>query len=553
MYKKLKDLPQAIRDALPATAQRIWLGAYNSAHIDHKDEKDVESTASAIAWAAVKGKYKKVNDAWVAKTEAEIDADFKASAPEDDPEAVTESLFAIRESASVISIKENDQIWEGLADDEFPMVILKKGWSLNGNYYSEQKLEQLDGLIDKRKKMFTDHLPEGQSKSSRPIQQWTATIKKHWVNKAEGRVEGIVIIHDGELAKKAKRVPEEVQASVDIFAKVKKGSAEGREGVIVEDIQAYASTDFVTYASAGGGILSNLVQDMGFQLSDKCPEGQVCDRVKGQIAEVLLREGVIIKPKGAESMFKQLWEDLKVIMKRSDEQNKWWRLTDALRSGMSQIATSAKLKTMDDKKVAWHELIDEFADEAKNLDHEVLLANGNTYEWSAINPSAQPGTTQVREGAVEIKDLTLAALQKDRPELIQEAIKAHGESTESKQKQEAEAARVKKLEEENAKLVREKLEDGIKVAIAEAKLPEYAMTESYKKELLGMKTVEDAKKSLDNTKALIEAAAKASGGTAAGPGASFHPPTEIAPSAELKPLVESVSDANVAQLFRSGR
>jgi len=65
-YRNINELPQQVRDALPAEAQKIWLDAYNAAHNDGEDE----STAASIAWQAVKNAgWKKEDGNWVKASE----------------------------------------------------------------------------------------------------------------------------------------------------------------------------------------------------------------------------------------------------------------------------------------------------------------------------------------------------------------------------------------------------------------------------------------------------------------------------------------------------
>ena len=63
-YDKKQDLPEGVRNNLPDHAQDIYKSAYNSAHEDHKDEEDTESTAHRIAWSAVKQSYEKTGGSW---------------------------------------------------------------------------------------------------------------------------------------------------------------------------------------------------------------------------------------------------------------------------------------------------------------------------------------------------------------------------------------------------------------------------------------------------------------------------------------------------------
>jgi cation transport regulator len=72
-YDRLSELPESVRDNLPQHAQEIYQAAFNSAwdQYDKPEERrgdsSREETAHAVAWAAVKQKYEKRNDRWVAK------------------------------------------------------------------------------------------------------------------------------------------------------------------------------------------------------------------------------------------------------------------------------------------------------------------------------------------------------------------------------------------------------------------------------------------------------------------------------------------------------
>lgn len=62
-YDTRSELPESVRDHLPAHAQDIYKEAFNSAWDEYKHE---ESRAHRVAWGAVERKYHK-NDAgkWV--------------------------------------------------------------------------------------------------------------------------------------------------------------------------------------------------------------------------------------------------------------------------------------------------------------------------------------------------------------------------------------------------------------------------------------------------------------------------------------------------------
>jgi len=55
-YPKIEDLPDRVKDHLPAHAQEIYRAAFNSAWDEYGHD---EERAHRVAWAAVKDKYQK--------------------------------------------------------------------------------------------------------------------------------------------------------------------------------------------------------------------------------------------------------------------------------------------------------------------------------------------------------------------------------------------------------------------------------------------------------------------------------------------------------------
>lgn len=65
-YEANEDLPASVQRHLPSHAQDIFRAAFNHAWIEYKDRVDQEETAMRVAWAAVKRRYRKVGEDWVA-------------------------------------------------------------------------------------------------------------------------------------------------------------------------------------------------------------------------------------------------------------------------------------------------------------------------------------------------------------------------------------------------------------------------------------------------------------------------------------------------------
>ena len=65
-YRTVDDLPPSVRAHLPIHAQEIYLAAFNNAWRQHANDPDGEAIVHRIAWAAVKRRYRKQGEEWVA-------------------------------------------------------------------------------------------------------------------------------------------------------------------------------------------------------------------------------------------------------------------------------------------------------------------------------------------------------------------------------------------------------------------------------------------------------------------------------------------------------
>ncbi|MCP8940119.1 ChaB family protein [Alsobacter sp. SYSU M60028] len=68
-YDAPEDLPERVRAHLPWRAQDIFVAAFNHAWRDHADDPEREAIAFRIAWSAVKKRYRKVGERWIAIAE----------------------------------------------------------------------------------------------------------------------------------------------------------------------------------------------------------------------------------------------------------------------------------------------------------------------------------------------------------------------------------------------------------------------------------------------------------------------------------------------------
>lgn len=138
--------------------------------------------------------------------------------------------------------------------------IIETGTSKNGNVWQRRHLEQMKDMIETYgKKSYADH--SDPKKYGRSVLEWVACLSEPKIveanNKSVLQAKAEVFEHP-EAAKavweRIVKSPEQVGVSVDVMASGKKGKQDNREVFLVEDVIRWASADFVTEASAGGGV-----------------------------------------------------------------------------------------------------------------------------------------------------------------------------------------------------------------------------------------------------------------------------------------------------------
>ena len=69
-YRTNEDLPPSVRRHLPSHAQDIYREAFNHAFAAHAGDPRQEEAAHRIAWGAVKRRYMKAGECWIARSDA---------------------------------------------------------------------------------------------------------------------------------------------------------------------------------------------------------------------------------------------------------------------------------------------------------------------------------------------------------------------------------------------------------------------------------------------------------------------------------------------------
>lgn len=251
MPYSMKNIPQAVVN-LSKAIQKIYIATFNAVYEESKDE----TSARQAAWANVKKKYEKVGDKWVRKQSEGVESEDNET--EDTIEDNTEE--SEREELILGSL-----LSEAVFDDDKKtaiVTIIKEGWSKNftdgkQRYYTAKAVDDVSELLGESRKMFLDHT---QGQKERSVAEWTATCKRSWTEKANGKNVCKAEIDFTEnpntvwLYKEAKKHPEEVMLSIQGAGEVRAGKIGEKNASIVESVTKLRSTDFVTIAAAGGGV-----------------------------------------------------------------------------------------------------------------------------------------------------------------------------------------------------------------------------------------------------------------------------------------------------------
>ena len=163
--------------------------------------------------------------------------------------------------------------------------VIQTGWSKNGNLWTEKHLQQMKEMIEVSDKKSYDNHKE-KSGMGRSLTEWIAIYENPKVvqkgNKSVLQVTAEVFEYPDTAQAVWERIlkaPEQVGVSVDVMATGKKGTFEGVEGFLPEDVVGWNSADFVDKPSAGGGIE---------RIGESCIYVEPKDIIEGAVADTKL-------------------------------------------------------------------------------------------------------------------------------------------------------------------------------------------------------------------------------------------------------------------------
>lgn len=146
-------------------------------------------------------------------------------------------------------------------DGTIAVKIIQPGWSENGRYYSAEMLEANRHVFARGTQMFWDHptVVESQERPERSLRDLAAVF----VSEARWEPNGTAgpgLYADAKVFEAFRQPIAELAPHIGVSIRAagtgRRGEAEGRRGLIVEEITHAASVDFVTVPGAGGEVLS---------------------------------------------------------------------------------------------------------------------------------------------------------------------------------------------------------------------------------------------------------------------------------------------------------
>jgi uncharacterized protein YdaT len=207
--------------------------------------------------------------------------------------------------------------------------LIEAGWSLNGRYYGRSLLDKL-ALVLEGAGSFDGHIPNPR------VSDYNGVYRD--VHVAEGAgptgrdaIKGVFCAIDSHIQRLLKHAPHLVKLSINGKGKIARGTAEGREGFIVEDIDTDTpwTCDTVIRAGARGGIGdvlealdlnggSNMDLNTLQDLKKAYPKllEEYADEVKASVADELQEQGDMEKMK---TDIKEAQDELAKTVKQRDE------------------------------------------------------------------------------------------------------------------------------------------------------------------------------------------------------------------------------------------
>jgi hypothetical protein len=279
------------------------------------------------------------------------------------------------------------------------VTLIKPGWSANSRYYSREVLSKAVSMFEGTKAYFDhpgkDELKNRPERSVRDLAGWYEGVRQE----PDGRITADLNIDHPDawriIETAVTRKPDYAGLSINALGSTRKGEAEGRAGVLVEDIAKANSTDIVTTPAAGGKFERLLMADDDGFTRDLL-EVMPLDELKETLREVrpdffdsLKREWKTTRDSEAIQEARATADDKSAQLAALTEENRTTK--DALAEALEKIAALNKERAVDrlleDAKLP--------KDVSKELREKLLAAEG-TEAMQAVIETAITTLSAVR-------------------------------------------------------------------------------------------------------------------------------------------------------------
>lgn len=320
------------------------------------------------------------------------------------------------------------------------VTIIKPGWSKMGKYYSPKVLESKVGIWD-GVKAFGNHPSKTEEKDLPERSIWDQVGYYTSPRFEDGVVRGHLQLvgdeakknHILDWAEESIRTGKPfIGLSINALGKTKLGEAEGRRGIIVEDLVEGNSIDVVTQASAGGSFDRLLASDDGFtnkllknleytEWREARPEyfkrlqDEMRTARKEELEQAAIRESAQLKSEVARKD-----EELKQATERAN------RTGSDLEELKTQFETFKK-ETLVDQKLRESKLPDEWV---VNL-RESLLNSGTPEDMDKLVETERKKFFSIKD-PVKVTHMTEGTVKSENDETraqVMEALRMGGEPT----------------------------------------------------------------------------------------------------------------------------
>lgn len=138
------------------------------------------------------------------------------------------------------------------------IAIIEQGWSLNGNYYSTERLAELPRIIESYGPIqFINHITE--DNLARGVQELVSYSRYVWYDEKTMKVYAAVYfpktkIDTSWVYEIVEKDPEKIGVSIAAYVQVtEEYEKDGKTGNLIEKWVGWDSADYVLFPSAGGG------------------------------------------------------------------------------------------------------------------------------------------------------------------------------------------------------------------------------------------------------------------------------------------------------------